>query len=192
MRQQGLRHGGTGVSLAEEESLVAATTVEGSLVIWNLEDDSSSVAFQSSKRLSCCCFGNGAATILVGDWGRAARLVDIQTGRERAEMLGHEGKVTGCKLRTEMHTALTSSEDFTLKVWDIRRGIYKSFEAQDEVLDCCFIPNGTRLLGVCKDGKIVVWDARREDRLLLSIDAHDGWATCCDVTEDGLYGLTGG
>ncbi|EKX50803.1 hypothetical protein GUITHDRAFT_56098, partial [Guillardia theta CCMP2712] len=141
----------------EEESLVAATTVEGSLVIWNLEDDSSSIAFQ-----------------------------------ERAEMLGHEGKVTGCKLRTEMHTALTSSEDFTLKVWDIRRGIYKSFEAQDEVLDCCFIPNGTRLLGVCKDGKIVVWDARREDRLLLSIDAHDGWATCCDVTEDGLYGLTGG
>eukprot|EP00960_Hanusia_phi_P054729 762759-Hanusia_phi.AAC.1 len=192
MRQQALRHGGTGVSLAEEEELVAATTVEGALVIWNLQDDTSSVLLQLNKRISCCCFGHRAALILMGDWGRAARLIDTATGQERAEMVGHDGKVTGCKLRMEAHTALTSSEDFSLKIWDIRRGIYKSFTASDEALDCCFIPNSTKILGACKDGKLIIWDTRKEDKQLMSIGAHEGWATCCDVTEDGWHALTGG
>jgi WD40 repeat protein/serine/threonine protein kinase len=71
-------------------------------------------------------------------------------------------------------TALSGSDDHTMKLWDIETGqCLRTFRHRDSVGTVLFLPDGKRALSACHDHTMRLWDLSNPDEPLRSFEGHE-------------------
>jgi WD40 repeat protein len=85
--------------------------------------------------------------------------------------------------------------DHQLRVWDIKRGLtLASFKAhRHRVTDCCWSPDGTKILSASEDGTLQLWQADLETLATAQSQTpnHDGPVYACAWSLDGTRVVSG-
>ena len=61
--------------------------------------------------------------MLSGGHDKSLRLWDLQSGAEVLRLSGHIAPVTGCAFTSDGKRAVSSSLDYTLKLWELHSGM---------------------------------------------------------------------
>ena len=94
-------------------------------------------------------------------------VLDVETGVEVLTLRGHMGNVTSLDWSPVEPLIVTTSEDFTARVWDVSPRTQVLTGHTDVVFDVAWSPSGDRLAAAGLDGTARVWDAATGEELLL-------------------------
>jgi WD40 repeat protein len=136
--------------------------------------------------------------LLTADEDRTARLWDAGTGREKAELRGHEGLVYAAAFSPDGQHALTASADHTARIWDAavsdeadaRRGRWL------DVTCAALSPDGRRLVTVRQKDWLNhnfaarLWDTDTGPELA-ALEGHEGPVDVAQLSPDGRQVVTG-
>jgi G protein beta subunit-like protein len=89
------------------------------------------------------------------------RLYDINSANPSPVMTleGHTSNVTGLAFNMATSWMASSSEDGTIKVWDMRTGsIHCDYDHKSPVNDICAHPNQTEIISGDQNGSMKIWD----------------------------------
>ncbi|SCU90694.1 LAME_0E09670g1_1 [Lachancea meyersii CBS 8951] len=89
------------------------------------------------------------------------RLYDIRTTNPNpvASFEGHRGNVTSIAFQQENKWMVSSSEDGTIKVWDVRApSVQRNYKHNAAVNEVQIHPNQGELISCDQDGNIRIWD----------------------------------
>jgi len=106
--------------------------------------------------------------------------------------IGHTGTVTSVCFSPDGRYALSSSEDHTLKLWDVQSGKeIKSFEGHTmDVTSACFSPDGRYALSGSIDKTLKLWDIQT-GKEIRSFEGYTDAVTSTCFSPDGRYALSG-
>ena len=112
---------------------------------------------------------NGEHLLTLGEDG-AARLWDL-SGRQLAELRGHEGFVGSASFSPDGTQLMTTGTDGSIRLWDLSGQRQWQGEHQ-RIWTVTFNPAGTQIATAGKDGKVRFWS--REGKSLLTLSGHQG------------------
>ncbi|KAJ5893948.1 nuclear migration protein nudF [Penicillium taxi] len=146
-----------------------------------------------------CPSPDGQSLVSVGR-DQAATIWDLTTGEARTTLLGHENYIecstyaphasysylatmTGMRVSptalNSIEFLVTAGRDKTIKLWDSRGVLIKTFIGHNNwVKGLVFHPGGRFLLSVADDGTIRCWDLAQEGRLSKTIEVSGGFFSC--------------
>ena len=98
----------------------------------------------------------------------------------------HEGGVWGVVVTPDGKQAVSTSEDGTLKAWDLATGrVLRTLEGHDaEVYAAAVTPDGKQVVSASEDGTLTVWDLET-GRPLRTLEGHIDSVRSVAVTPDG-------
>jgi WD40 repeat protein len=108
-------------------------------------------------------------------------------------LTGHSGAVRSVALTSDGRHAISVSDDLTVRVWDLERGIEKRVLKghTDWVRAVEIAPDNFRVISTGDDQTIRVWDMET-GKLLNVIEVPGLWPKALAVTPDGRHALVGG
>ena len=91
------------------------------------------------------------------------------------------------------HTALSGSNDFEMKLWDLDSGReLRSFTGhQDQINTVAISPDGRTALSGSNDKTLMLWDIA-SGRKLRSFTGHTNYVTSVAISPDGRMALSAG
>ncbi|NXP53425.1 WDR31 protein, partial [Heliornis fulica] len=105
---------------------------------------------------------------------------------------GHGLVVTGLAVSPDASQLCTGSRDNTVCKWDTETGecLGRATISRNLVTHLCWVPGEPYVLQSSEDKTIRIWDSR-ELRVAHTFPAKRHIQTCCDVSRDGWYCLSG-
>lgn len=96
--------------------------------------------------------------LLAVSGGRCAHLLDVATGMSLRRLTGHKESVFEVDLSRDGRTAVSSSGDHAVKVWDLATGAeVLGFQAEGpDFVRCCLMPDGQSLLTGSESGEFLL------------------------------------
>jgi WD40 repeat protein len=106
---------------------------------------------------------------------------------------GHGGQVQSLALSPDGKLALTASEDWTVRLWDVGTGKerHRLGGHNESVMDVALLPDGRRGLSASADGSLWLWDLEA-GRGLRRFTGYQGLVSSVAVSPDGRRALSGG
>lgn len=114
----------------------------------------------TSSQVNCVCISPDKCLIAVGG-NPQIHLYEVNGGSDASILTfeGHSGNVTSIGFQKMMKWLYTSSEDNTVKIWDIRTpGCIRTFDCLSPVNSCCLHPNQVEIISGDQNGTVKVWD----------------------------------
>jgi dipeptidyl aminopeptidase/acylaminoacyl peptidase len=118
------------------------------------------------KQVRCACLSpDGSRIVIAGD--NTARVCDVESGKELAQLDGHSAEVTSASFSPDGSRIVTASLDNTTRVWEAANGKELArLETRSggdrggtNLWDTVsFSPDGLRIVTVSRDNKLRVWD----------------------------------
>ncbi len=144
--------------------------------LWNVADRRQGLQFTNhSGGFGSVAFSPDGRTLALsgeGGAGRVIRLVDLETGNQKAELRGHLKDISSLAFTSDGQTLLPASDDGTIRVWDLvpsvkekpvhlfaRNSISVAWRSYGPAL--CLSPDGRHLLTVYTNQTFSVWDTLR-------------------------------
>ena len=117
-----------------------------------------SVAFSPDGRTALS--GSTDKTLKLWDVATKREIWDVATRREIRVLTGHTGMVNSVAFSPNGQTALSASQDETLKLWDVATGkeIRTFVGHSDRVFSVAFSPDGRSALSGSEDKTLKLWD----------------------------------
>lgn len=124
----------------------------------------------------------------------AVRLYDIKSNNPQPVMVfdQHSNNVTGVAFHVESKWMVTSSEDGTVKVWDIRSGhVQRNYPHGHAVNDVVIHPNQGEIISADRGGNVRVFDLGSDRCTHQLIPAEDVSVSSVSVASDGSLLVAG-
>ena len=110
----------------------------------------------------CLSFDPRGTLIATGSMDNTAKLWDVETGKERATLMGHTAEIVSLNFNTAGDRVITGSFDHTVKVWDVNND-FKLLETivghKASVLSITYSPLSKLIATAGRDSTIKVWSA---------------------------------
>ena len=115
---------------------------------------------------------------------------DLETGACVHILQGHTGRVNSIKLTDLNHTAVTVSDDFSVRVWDYSTGQCRHVLAGHGawVSDMALLASAAKAITVSGDDLAVVWDLE-EGKCCNVLDGHSAEVNSVVLTRRGRSAL---
>ncbi|MBP1468932.1 hypothetical protein EYB53_024705 [Candidatus Chloroploca sp. M-50] len=98
------------------------------------------------------------------------------------EFYGHLKRITCCELSTHAEFALSGSEDYTIRIWNLNQN-----EQMSKINNICLSENRT-FLAVSTNDKVTLWDTKN----CLSVGVIDTYQAVVSVEDSGDHVITSG
>ncbi|OAI46947.1 hypothetical protein AYO44_01860 [Planctomycetaceae bacterium SCGC AG-212-F19] len=192
---------GTSIAFAPEGKTLASVGGNQKTVhLWDVATGKELKKFDGVRLMRAVAFSPDSKLLATGDEQGVVRVYDLGTGQQLhendmqsgAESLAlafspdsktlacagawNEGGVPkGITLNLQKRVTITGKEGFLVLLWDATTGkeIRRFAGLKDNVKAIAFSPDGAKLAGSSRDGKICLWDAATGKELLF-IEAHPG------------------
>ena len=135
---------------------------------------------------------NGKTVASGGDDG-VVRVWDLENGKLRATLAGHNGNIRNCIYSNDGKKIITAGFDSTLRIWDAEKG--ESIKTLTDVAANYFLnmlADDRTLVAGSGDSRVRVWDLERGE-IVKYLEGHtaQGWATAA-ATVDGKSTIASG
>ncbi|CAK9002339.1 Vegetative incompatibility protein HET-E-1 [Durusdinium trenchii] len=111
------------------------------------------------------------------------RLIDVESGLEKAVLHGHSDDVRSCAIADDSKTVVSGSLDRSVRLWDAETGAPRSvFRTRSPVLTVAISRDGRVVVSGRLDGVVELWDADTGEELH-SLHGHSGGV--CGVSISG-------
>jgi WD40 repeat protein len=196
-----------GLSVTPDGRQAFTALYQGMIQVWDIEkeqslctlfghqDEAMGVAVSDDGRRAVSASADG--TIKVWDIPRALRDGSISRTPAVATLRGHHGKVFAVAMTGDGRMAVSSSEDRTVKVWDLSSiALSDSTTAaktltghRDSVVDVDLNDDATVAVSASVDGTLKIWDLRTGTAMTsLSVE---GPLSCCVISPDARIVVAG-
>jgi WD40 repeat protein len=164
------------LAFSPDGQMLASGSHDRTARLWNLADRREIFQFTNHsgafKSLAFSPDGRTLAMSGAGGAGRVIRLVEVETGKPKAELRGHLEDIASLAFTPDGQTLLSASEDGTIRVWDVlprakeksvhefsRNSISLAWRSYGPAL--CLSPDGRHLLTVYTNQTFNVWETLR-------------------------------
>ena len=143
-----------GAALSADDRTLAAISVAGNLMLWNLAEGRRSSLQPLPAPASAICF-RADGSIVIGDSKGVIHLWDSERGRSRYSFDAHEGSVH--TISDANGRLVSAGADHTVTVWSPEKlgSIYDSFQHRSHVSS--FQVHGDTLVSASFDGYLAFW-----------------------------------
>jgi len=120
-----------------------------------------------------------------------ARIWDIESGNELCKLLGHTRSVRSVAISPNNMYVASSSDDYTIRIWDLESGIQKLLIQTNETINSVsFSPDSSKIVSGGftnqNDFKIRIWDVNSGNELdKENIKNHKSVINCVVFSPDG-------
>jgi WD40 repeat protein len=106
-------------------------------------------------------------------------------------LAGHSLRVNGVAVTSDGRRAVSASEDNTLKLWDLKKGIeLHTFAGHSApVNDVVITPRGQKMISISDDHTVRVWNLENGEELFCLV-GHSHLVNAVAVTEDGRKAIS--
>ncbi|KAG8439474.1 hypothetical protein GDO86_005618 [Hymenochirus boettgeri] len=172
------------VSFNGEETLVLSSSKDGHILLinGNTGDTKSKISVQE-KQVTCCCLSAVCQLAAIGFGEGTVQVFNLSSGKILQNLKGHSSTVQHCQFTEDGKCLVSSSDDSTIRVWDVASGQSLTLEGHKEAVKCFKIFQNSLLLSWSFDGTVKVWDiANGEGKKEFS--CHTGAVLSCDISPD--------
>ncbi|KGL80261.1 WD repeat-containing protein 31, partial [Tinamus guttatus] len=115
-----------------------------------------------------------------------------RTSGPRQHFPGHDLVVTGLAVSPDALCLCTGSRDNTVCKWDVETGkrLGRAGISRNLVTHLCWVPGEPYVVQASEDKTIRIWDSR-ELQVAHTFPGKRHIQTCCDVSQDGRYCVSG-
>eukprot|EP01100_Stratorugosa_tubuloviscum_P009439 TRINITY_DN3970_c0_g3_i1.p1 TRINITY_DN3970_c0_g3~~TRINITY_DN3970_c0_g3_i1.p1 ORF type:complete len:355 (+),score=137.88 TRINITY_DN3970_c0_g3_i1:129-1193(+) len=116
---------------------------------------------------------------------------DAEIGQRVRKLVGHTAPVNSCSTTATSSTIATSSDDLTIKIWDVRvKGYQHSIKNTYQNLAVCFGNSPDVLFSGGIENDIKSWDLRKTESPTMLLKGHTDAVTGLKLSPDGNYLLS--
>jgi WD40 repeat protein len=136
--------------------------------------------------------------LIYGDFGaekefyydRTARLWDVKSGKQLAELKDHTSRVTSAAFSPDGTRVVTTSAN-TARLWDAKDGkqLTELKGHTGEVTSAAFSPDGTRVVTTSVDNTARLWDAK-SGKPVAELKGHEDQVNSATFSPDGTRLVT--
>jgi WD40 repeat protein len=115
---------------------------------------------EGQQTVNAGCFSSNGRLLLTAD-GRTLSLHDL-SNRNTVALAGHGLSITACAFLPDSKTAVSASEDHSLRLWDVEKGIEKTKLTWHKaaVIALAISPRGAKLASAAADKTAKIWSAK--------------------------------
>jgi WD40 repeat protein len=181
------------VAFHPSRPLVACNDGERRLALRDISGTATPTYLSHPDVVVAAAFSPDGVLLATGCKDKIARLWDVGTGKERAALGEHEGRVSCLAFDTGGATLVTGSWDGKVRLWDVRsRKVLHRLEASEEGVSSLALDRDKRLLLVgTLDGMVKVWNLR-DRKEVASFKAHEEAVTAVAVLPGTGNGVSAG
>jgi WD40 repeat protein len=143
-----------GFGLADER------IVAGGSAVLSAVDGTRLVGIDSQGRITALALSADGKTLACGTLIGGVNVAEVATGRQRLRLFGHSGEVRSIAFAPDTPRLVTGGSDGSARVWDTRSGeACGILGGHGGPIDRVHFGRGGRILTVCADGHVRIWDA---------------------------------
>ncbi|MFL5592410.1 MAG: NB-ARC domain-containing protein [Ktedonobacteraceae bacterium] len=183
---------------------VVSGSEDGTVRIWNAYTGNELLTLSGHQGVvTGCAISPDGSWIVSASEDRTLKLWDVRAlnelpGQQEYKvsvihtLRGHRRAVTDCAISPDGTWVASTSEDQTLRTWDVRTGAQLppslEVEQDDTIYGCAISPDGTWLVSTSDIG-LKVWDVRTRSERFTTF-GHVGTVVGCAVSPDGTWMLS--
>lgn len=178
----------TSVSYSSDEKLIAASTVDGSLFVYDAPSGAILKTFHGHYgNVHSTHFSPDSKHIVTALWDEySVRIWSVDKNCCEDSLYGHTGSVTRAKYSNDGMYIASASKDKTIKIWDAKKKscIRTLIGHDDYVQEITFSPDSKRIISASDDKTIKIWNIGTGECIKTYI-GHKSLVWAVDISLDG-------
>ena len=137
-------------------------------------------------------FVNGGKSLLASVSPGGIKILELSTGEERGELVGHTHRVFDLAAIPNTERAISASGDGTLKIWDLKTGQeFRTLKGHSHIVSAVAVmPDGKQAVSASHDRTLKIWDLK-EGKERLTLAGHKDWILSVALKGNGSQIVSG-